>query len=1343
MKKITRCIFCLALMLLALPNVVRAAYDFEVGGICYNINSNGVSVSVTHSSSGYGGYFGNIVIPSQVMWNDVSYSVTGVRGFSGCKRLTSIEIPNSVTSIGQYAFQNCTGLTSIEIPSSVTSIGYGAFSGCTGLSSIVIPNSVTYIGERAFSGCTGLTSVAWDAENITSINSNTFEDCPIKNFTFGKTVKTIPENCCNGMTNLTSIEIPNNVTLIGSSAFSGCSSLTSVVWDAENCASINFNTFQNCPIENFTFGKSVKTIPGKCCYGMNKLTNISIPNSVTSIGVDAFNGCKGLTSIEIPNSVTYIVEYAFSGCKGLTSISIPSSVTSIGRYAFSNCTGLTSIEIPNSVTSIGQSAFSGCGGLTSIEIPNSVMSIGSSAFSGCYGLTSVVWNAENNTSSMLDMFKDCPIKNFTFGKTVKTILENCCNGMTNLTSIEIPNNVTLIGRSAFSGCSSLTSVVWDAENCASINFNTFQNCPIENFTFGKSVKIIPENCCYGMNKLTNISIPNSVTSIGYGAFSGCTGLSSIVIPNSVTSIGSGAFYGCTGLTSIEIPNSITSIGDGAFYGCIDLTSIEIPNSVTSIEGGAFYGCGGLTSIEIPNSITSIGDGAFYGCGGLTSIEIPNSVTYIGNDAFSGCTGLTSIKILNGNSTIRASVLYNCKKLTYIEAPANFIDNYYSGVSKIVETLIVNSGELNDNLYNFIKNQINTLKRLDLENVSCESIPSKTFENFKNLSYVALPKNVTSIGEDTFSGCTSLTSIKMPSSVASIGNGVFRYTGLTSIEIPNSVTSIGQSAFSDCKGLTSIEIPNSVSSIGNYAFSGCIRLTSIEIPNKVASIGNGVFRYTGLTSIEIPNSVTSIGQSAFYDCKGLISITIPNGVTTIEQSVFGGCTGLTSVVWDAENCTSINSNTFQNCPIEKFTFGESVKTIPANCCYGMAKLTSIEIPSNITTIGGSAFGNCTNLQSIKILNGNATIGKNNLTNCKGLTYIEAPASLIDVAEADMGNVTNSVETLIVNGDEVNENGYKFIDNQRKNLKCLDLSGASNKEIADEAFLDFYKPKFIFLPEGTTSIGYKSFSGCVSLRFARIPSSVTDIEYNAFNDCVGLEYIYCSAETPPTVVSAFTNVDKEIPVYVPCGKVDLYKKAKGWKEFENILCIDEAKQSEEVVAEPTAKPEETSVQLTWAVEHTAGKYVVTVMQGDEVVSVLTFDPKGALIDYTTGGSSRSALGLRSADANANSFVYTVKGLSKDTEYTYSVEVFDYDGAETEKYVGQFKTLGEVAVDENKFGENVSIKDAVSVFNKTVSVNGYEPSDIRVYSTVGQPVSNPVPASGVYVVKIGGEAVKVMVK
>ena len=219
----------------------------------------------------------------------------------------------------------------------------------------------------------------------------------------------------------------------------------------------------------------------------------------TSIASNAFFACSGLTSITIPNSVTSIASYAFSGCKSLTSITIPNSVTSIGYYAFCGCTGLTSVTIPNSVTSIAGEAFRDCTGLTSITIPNSVTSIGSSAFYGCTGLTSVT----------------------------------------------IPNSVTSIAGEAFRDCTGLTS----------------------------------------------ITIPNSVTSIGSSAFYGCTGLTSVTIPNSVTSIGSSAFRDCTGLTSVIIGNGVTSIGSSAFYGCSELTNITFNGSVSqwnAISKGSYW-----------------------------------------------------------------------------------------------------------------------------------------------------------------------------------------------------------------------------------------------------------------------------------------------------------------------------------------------------------------------------------------------------------------------------------------------------------------------------------------------------------------------------------------------------------------------------------------------------------------------------------------------------------------------------------------------------------------------------------------------------------------------------------
>ncbi len=225
-------------------------------------------------------YSGDITIPESVTYNGKTYKVTG---------------------IDNYAFSDCTGLTSITIPNSVTSIGYDAFSGCTGLTSITIPNSVTSIGSSAFSGCSGLTSVSVENGNP---KYDSRDNCNAIIYTSSNTLITGCENTV----------IPNSVTSIGGSAFSGCSGLTS----------------------------------------------ITIPNSVTSIGSSAFSGCSGLTSVTIPDGVTSIGNRAFYNCSGLTSVTIPSSVTSIGVKAFSDCSGLTSVTIPNSVTSIGSSAFYNC-----------------------------------------------------------------------------------------------------------------------------------------------------------------------------------------------------------------------------------------------------------------------------------------------------------------------------------------------------------------------------------------------------------------------------------------------------------------------------------------------------------------------------------------------------------------------------------------------------------------------------------------------------------------------------------------------------------------------------------------------------------------------------------------------------------------------------------------------------------------------------------------------------------------------------------------------------------------------------------------------------------------------
>ena len=346
---------------------------------------------LTASVGSYDEFISTANIESTVNINGNNYAVTSIRnyGFLGCRILTSLTIPNSVTSIGVGCFRDCLGLTSITIPNTVTSIGNDCFRNCSGLTSFTIPNSITNIGTTVFSNCTGLSSVIIP-NSITSIGEYAFNDC----------------------IGLTSVNIPNSVTSIGNSAFYGCSGLTSL--SIPNLVtSINGGVFYGCSgLTSLTIPSLVTSIGISAFQNCTGLTSLTIPNSVTSIGWNAFNGCSGLTSLTIPNSVTGSIGLGtFADCSGLASINIPNSVTSIGYAAFSGCSGLTSLNIPNSVTSIDTAAFGGCSGLTSLNIPYSVTSIGTFAFSDCTGLTAVTVNWSTPLTVNANTFLNVPIVN--------------------------------------------------------------------------------------------------------------------------------------------------------------------------------------------------------------------------------------------------------------------------------------------------------------------------------------------------------------------------------------------------------------------------------------------------------------------------------------------------------------------------------------------------------------------------------------------------------------------------------------------------------------------------------------------------------------------------------------------------------------------------------------------------------------------------------------------------------------------------------------------------------------------------------------------------------------------
>ena len=443
------------------------------------------------------------------------------------------------------------------------------------------------------------------------------------------------------------IHIPDSVTSIGNSAFSCCSSLTSVTIP-NTVISIGYSAFQNC----------------------SNLANVTIPDSVTSISKMMFSGCKRLTNVTMPKRLLKIDMCSFRDCSSLVSITIPDSVTSIGESAFESCCNLMAITIPNGVTSIGAEAFRGCVALTSIIIPDSVTSVGRCAFYGCSNLKSV---AIPDSDKDIDIyaFRGCPIETASIPaeecETIGAYIENtnlktvvitsgaeipdyAFDGCSSLVSVVIPSGVTNIGDGAFRGCENLATIVIP-DSVTNIGICVFEKCNLASIKVdrGNTTYHSQNNCVIetadGVLLLgcNTSAIPDdgSVTSIGKYAFSSCTGLTNITIPESVMSIGDYAFEGCTDLMSITISDSVMKIGKGAFFNCTALTSITIPNHIENIGDEAFRGTG-LTDITIPDRVTKIGDLAFGWCRRLTSITIPDCVERIGNEVFKGCNELTSI-----------------------------------------------------------------------------------------------------------------------------------------------------------------------------------------------------------------------------------------------------------------------------------------------------------------------------------------------------------------------------------------------------------------------------------------------------------------------------------------------------------------------------------------------------------------------------------------------------------------------------------------------------------------------------------------------------------------------------
>ena len=793
-------------------------------------------------------------------------------------------------------------------------------------------------------------------------------------------------------------------------------------------------------------------------FETNTLTVTYPEAGVQQCGNDLYwslaNGTLTITGSGAMYDYSYAAAPWYSECTSISAISLPQGLTHIGDYAFCNCSSLTSVTIGNSVTSIGDNAFYDCPSLTYITIPNSVTSIGDRAFAFC--------------SSM--------------------------------TSITIPNSVTSIGYGAFSWCDSLTSIVVESGNTT---YDSRNNC---NAIIETATNTLIVGC-------QNTTIPNSVTSIGNGAFEYCRSLTSITIPNSVTSIGIRAFYGCSSLTSITIPNSVTSIGDFAFSYC-SITSITIPNSVTSIGGDAFEGCSSLTSITIPNSVTSIGYGAF-----------------------SYCSSLTSIVVESGNTTYDSR--NNCNAI--IETATN--------------TLI--AGCQNTTIPNTVT-----------------SIGTYAFEGCYSTS-ITIPNSVTSIGVHAFSNCHFLTSITIPNSVTSIGYGAFIWCdSLTSVTVeettPPSLGSIdvftsNPTCYIPVGTLAAYQASDWASQVGSFVEEGgttnvlsctqaaelCTSTTptteTYTIRGYVTQITQEyISNYNNITfwmadevdggqvlmayrvqptsttdqAVQVGDYVEVVGSLQLYSTTPEVaqggSYTILNASSAPAENQCGD-----NLYWEYNGGTLTIKG-------EGAMFDYSRNNAPWDSYR--ENITAISLSSGITTIGNYAFSDITNLAKISMPSTLLSIGKNAFYHCASLSSITIPANvdtIVPFAFAgcsaltsinvhaknttyDSRNSCNAVihtatntlavgcQNTVIPADVVKIGDAAF---ERATFSYIEIPNTVT-EIAQYAFYGCEYLTTIDLPDNLTTLGYAAFRYCYALNEVVIPSTVTQVEGSTFSGCTSL-------------------------------------------------------------------------------------------------------------------------------------------------------------------------------------------------------------------------------------------------
>ena len=921
----------------------------------------------------------------------------------------------------------------------------------------------------------------------------------------------------------------------------------------------------------------------------------------------------------------------------ITNVSIPEGVTTISSYAF-NGTNITAIEFPNSVTTIWDNVLYNCKSLRKVTFGENIGYVSSEMMYGCTAVDTVVWNVKKFTisSSSFTPFYDnsykinlrSQIKSFTFGPNVETIPAYLCYGMNNLLTITIPSSVTSIGTQAFYNCTSLSTVinrsaldiVKGATTHGYVGYyasGVYSGSDmIDDFVFGQSdgeyylVAYLGHDC--------QITLPANFQGksygIGSGVFRGNTTVNSITIPDAVTSIGDYAFYGCSNLNVVYIGNSVVSIGQSAFFECPALYKvIMLPNSVPTGINTAFQSLSGrityvgntnyqrtydpfdvLGTQRVYSNLNSYFtvDGIVYALvnpsqricdiidcdysGATTEFSVGNSVIYrkvtlsvdsINTNAFRNNKKMTKL-VINHNHALPASLAPDCSNLRYVEI------NNLSGIGEeafrdcqSIDTLIITSkGEIAKDAFARCSNKANAYYAIN----NTGKITERAFNCCYKLHTLIIGDSVKNIEKNAFFQCMGIVNADI-SNNGDIAPSSFIYssTGEAANYHIHNKGSIGEHAFEKCSSISRLVVDTCVSTIGDSAFFNCTGLEDVTLKNN-GMIGKSAFRGSSTknpATYRISN-VGVISESAFADCTFMQNLTIDTCVTTISQYAF-------------QNCSRLEDVTLQNNgPIEVKAFEDSSTKNPAtyrirnagairlNAFLNCSSMQTLTIDTCVTNIDQYAFRYCTGLEDVTI-NNNGTIGekafegssqgnpatyrinntgyifKSAFANCTSMNKLIIDTCVWAIRRGAFQKCTGLEDVTIKNNGDIGEIAFEGSSTQNPATYRISNIG----QIRDTAFANCTAMTKLVIDSSVTTIRQSAFQNCTALEDVTINNNGT-IEKNAFEgSSQGNPATYRINNAGVIGISAFANCSSLLKLRLGNKVTEI-----GARAFENCVLLD---------------------------------------------------------------------------------------------------------------------------------------------------------------------------------------------